>query len=64
MAIVSKYLKPPSCAGLDAAAHLRGVVNSLYVLISATICIPAPGWELVEFIPGGERGGDCLFCAC
>lgn len=39
--IQALYLKPPGSAGLDEEAHLHGVVNSLYVLISATICVLA-----------------------
>lgn len=39
--IQAPYLKPPGSAGLDEEAHLHGAVNSLYVLISATICVLA-----------------------
>lgn len=39
--IQALHLKPPGSAGLDEEAHLHGVVNSLYVLISVTICVLA-----------------------
>jgi len=38
-------LRPPGSAGLDEAAHLHGAVNSLYVLISVTICVLARAGE-------------------
>lgn len=39
------YLKPPGGAGLDEEAHLHRAVNSLYVLISETICVLARAGE-------------------
>lgn len=57
-------LKPPGSAGLDEEAHLNGVVNSLYTLISVTICVLSQAGEMgaLGIFPGGEHGEDCLFC--
>lgn len=37
---------PPGSTGLDEEAHLHGAVNSLYVLISMTICVLACAGEM------------------
>lgn len=57
-------LKPLGSAGLGEAARLHGVVNSLYALISVTICVPARAGEreLLGFIPGGEHRALLILC--
>lgn len=59
-------LEPPGSAGLDEEAHLHRVVNSLYALISVTICVLSQAGEMgaLWIFPGGEHKEDCLFWVC
>lgn len=56
----------PGNAELDEEPHLHRVVNSLYALISVTICVLSQAGEMgaLQIFPGGEHRGDCLFCVC
>lgn len=66
MMIISKCWTSNHLAVLDEEAHLHGVVNSLYALISVTICVLSQAGEMgaLGIFPGGEHGEHCLFCVC